>query len=100
MVDKPDFRDLIVDCKACRAKVQAEFLDGATYTDFEPLLRSVRKGNIVRVYRPFLLGGGKGSTHKQRKVWAERADAIKCKGGKLVSIDPPLTGAKLAMFAS
>lgn len=100
MVDKPDFRDLIVDCPACRAKVQAEFLDGATYTDFEPLLRSVRKGNIVRVYRPFLLGGGKGSTHKQRKVWAERADAIKCRGGKLVSIDPPLTGAKLAMFAS
>jgi len=100
MVDKPDFRDLIVDCKACRAKLQAEFLDGSTYTDFEPLLRSVRKGNIVRVYRPFLLGGGKGSTHKQRKVWAERADAIKCKGGKLASIDPPLTGAKLAMFAS
>lgn len=100
MSGQPDFRDLIVDCPACRAKLQAEFLDGATYTEWEPLLRSVRPGNIVRVYRPFLLGGGKGSTFKQRKVWAERADAIKAKGGKLQSIEPPLTGAKLTMFAS
>lgn len=100
MVDKPDFRDLIVDCPACRGKVQEEYLDGTTYKDFEPLLRSVRKGSVVRVYRPFLLGGGKGSTHKQRKVWAERAEAIKAKGGKLLSIDPALSGPKLTMFAS
>jgi hypothetical protein len=100
MADKPDLRDLIVDCPACRAKVQVEYLDGSTYTDFEPLLRSVRKGSVVRVYRPFLLGGGKGSTHKQRKVWGDRADAIKAKGGCLVSIDPPLKGAKLSMFAA
>lgn len=100
MSGKPDYRDLIVDCPACRAKLQAEFLDGTTYVDFEPLLRSVRKGDTVRVFRPFLLGGGRGSTHKQRKVWAERADAIKAKGGRLVSIEPALTGARLAMFAS
>jgi hypothetical protein len=100
MANKRDFRDLIVGCPASRAKVQAEYFDGAVYTDFEPMLRSVRKGSIVRVYRPFLLGGGKGSTQKQRKTWAERADAIKAKGGCLVSIDPPLKGAKLSMFAS
>lgn len=99
MSTKSDHRDLIVDCKACRATVQAEFLDGMTYTDFDTLLRSVRPGSIVRVYRPFLLGGARGSTHKQRKVWAERADAIKAKGGKITSLDPPLTGAKLAMRA-
>ena len=59
MGDKPDYRDLIVDCPACRASVQMEHLDGATYKEFEPLLRSVRAGNVVRVYRPFLLGGVK-----------------------------------------
>lgn len=100
MVRKPDFRDFIVNCPACRAQLQAEHLDGETYTDFEPLLRSVRKGSIVRVYRPFLLGGGKGQTRTQRRIWAERADAIKERGGCVVSIDPPLRGAKLAMRAA
>lgn len=74
-------------------------MDGATYTDFEALLRSVRKGNIARVYRPFLLGGGKGSTAKQRKIWAERADRVKAKGASLASKAPPLTGHKLTMRA-
>ena len=100
MVEKLDYRDLIVDCPACRASVQAEHLDGTTYTDFVPLLRSVRTGSVVRIFRPFLLGGGTGSTNKQRRVWAERADAIKAKGGKLASIDPPLTGHKLTMRAA
>lgn len=75
-------------------------MNGAVYTDFDPLLRSVRPGSVVRVYRPFLLGGGNGRTDKQRNLWASRADAIKDKGGKLASIDPPLTGHKLTMFAS
>ena len=61
MDNKTDFRDLIVDCPACKAKVQAEHLDGATYTAFEPWLRSMRKGRVGRIYRPFLLGGGKGA---------------------------------------
>lgn len=100
MVDKPDYCDLIVDCPACRAAVQAEHLDGATYTEFEPLLRSIRPGSIVRVYRPFLLGGAKGRTRTQRRIWAERADAIKAKGGKLASIHPPLTGHSLTMRAA
>lgn len=99
MGGKLDFRDLIVDCPACRAKVQAEYMDGATYTNFESLRRSIRPGTIVRIYRPFLLGDGRGSTAKQRKLWAERADAIKAKGGKLASISPPLTGYKLTMRA-
>lgn len=76
-----------------------EHLDGAIYTEFEPWLRSMRKGSVGRVYRPFLLGGGKGSTAKQRKTWAERADAVKAKGATLASINPPLTGHKLTMRA-
>lgn len=100
MVDKPDYRDLIVDCPACREAVQLEFMDGTTYTDFVGLLRSVRPGSVVRVYRPFLLGGGKGQTRTQRRIWAERADAIKAKGGKLASINPPLTGNALTMRAA
>jgi hypothetical protein len=100
MGGKPDSRDLIVDCPACRAKVQAEFLDGAVYDDFEKLRRSVRPGSIVRIFRPFLLGGGKGQTRTQRRIWAERADAIKAKGGKIASIKPPLTGHALTMRAA
>ena len=99
MSAKPDYRDLIVDCPPCRAKTQLEYMDGATYTDFEALLRSVRLGNTVRVYRPFLFGGGKGSTAKQRKIWAERADLVKAKGASLASINPPLIGHKLTMRA-
>ena len=99
MSTRPDFRDLIVDCPACRAKVQLEHLDGATYTEFEPLLRSVRQGSTVRIFRPFLLGGGRGQTRTQRRIGAERADAIKAKGGKIASIQPPLTGHKLTMRA-
>ena len=94
-----DYRNLIVDCPACNAKVQAEHLDGTTYTAFEPWLRSMRKGSVGRIYRPFLLGGGRGSTAKQRRIWAERADAAKGRGASLASINPPLTGHKLTMRA-
>ena len=100
MAEKPDHRDLIVDCPACRAATQLEFMDGTTYEDFEALRRSVRPGTIVRIYKPFLLGGGKGQTRTQRRIWAERADAIKAKGGKLASIRPPLTGHALTMRAA
>lgn len=100
MVDKPDHRDLIVDCPACRASTQLAHMDGTTYEDFEALRRSVRPGTIVRIYKPFLLGGGKGQTRTQRRIWAERADAIKAKGGKLASINPPLTGHALTMRAA
>lgn len=99
MGGKLDFRDLIVDCPACRAKAQLEHMDGAIYTEFEPWLRSLRKGSVGRMYRPFLLGGGTGSTAKQRRIWAERADAVKAKGATLASIDPSLTGHKLTMRA-
>jgi hypothetical protein len=99
MTTKTDYRDFIVDCPACRSAAQVEHLDGTTYTDYAALLRSVRPSSIVRVYRPFLLGGGEGRTDKQRRVWAERADEIKAKGGSLASIHPPLTGSKLAMRA-
>lgn len=103
MVDKPDYRDLIVDCPACRATMQAEYMDGVTYTEaqFPALVRSIRPGvSIVRIYRPFLLGGGKGQTRTQRSLWAKRAAAIDDKRGKLISIDPPMTGYALAMRAS
>ena len=99
MDNKTDFRDLIVGCPACKENVQREHLGPAIYTAFGPWLRSMRKGSVGRIYRPFLLGGGIGSTAKQRKLWAERADAVKAKGASLVSIDPPLTGHKLTMRA-
>lgn len=99
MSGKDDFRDLIVDCPACRAKVQLEHMDGATYTEFDPWLRSLRPGSTARIFRPFLLGGGKGQTRTQRRIWAERADLVKAKGAKLVSIQPPMTGHKLTMRA-
>ena len=99
MTEKTDFRDLIVGCPACKENVQREHLGPAIYTAFGPWLRSMRKGSVGRIYRPFLLGGGIGSTAKQRKLWAERADAVKAKGASLASIDPPLTGHKLTMRA-
>src|SRR6185312_3017590 len=99
MDEKTDFRDLVVDCPACRAAKQEQHLNGVVYRDFEPWLKSMRRNSVARIYRPFLLGGGKGTTRKQRALWAERADAVKAKGVKLVSIDPPLTGHKLAMRA-
>jgi hypothetical protein len=74
-------------------------MNGTTYTKFEDCLQSVRAGSIVRVFKPFLLGGAAGQTRTRRKVWAERADAIKAKGGKIQSIEPPLTGHKLTMKA-
>jgi hypothetical protein len=100
MDKKPDFRDFIVDHPSCRAKVQEQHMDGALYTDFEKFLRSLRATSIARVYRPYLLGGAVGRNDKRRNVWAERADRIKAKGCKLFSVDPPLTGHKLTMFAA
>lgn len=95
-----DFRDLLVDHPACALATQREHMDGETYEDFEELVRSLRKSSIVRVYRPYLLGGAAGNTRKRRRVWAERADLIREKGNKLVSLDPPLTGNRLAMLAA
>jgi hypothetical protein len=100
MSEKTDFRDFVVDHPSCRAKVQEQHMDGATYTDFEALLRSLRPNSVARIYRPYLLGGASGRTDKRRNIWAERADHIKAKGCKLISIDPPLTGHKLTMFAA
>ena len=104
MSAKPDFRDLIVDHPSCRASVQKQHMDGETYEDFESLYNSIRTNSIVRVYRPYLLGGAAGSLTKRRNVWAERADRIKNKPGtknvKIVSVDPPLSGHRLTMFAS
>jgi len=99
MAEKPDYRDLIVDHPSCSAKTQAEHLDGEVYKKFEELLASVRAGSIVRIYKPYLLSGAAGQTRTRRRVWAERADAIKAKGGKIVSIDPPLSGHRLTMKA-
>ena len=75
-------------------------MDGTVYTDFEPWLKSMRPGSVGRIYRPFLLGGGRGRTDKQRRIWAERADTVKAKGNKLESINPPLSGHKLTMRAA
>lgn len=100
------FRDYLNDHPACRETTQAEFLTGTVYREgrgtnaFAALLRSIRKGDVVRVYRPFLLAPAKASVAKKRRIWAERADAIKDKGGCVISIDPPLKGAKLAIYAA
>lgn len=99
------FRDYINDHPACRAGTQVEFLDGTIYREgkgtdaFAHLLRSIRRGDTVRVYRPFLLAPRAGGVRKRRKAWAERVEAIKEKGGCVASIDPPLKGAKLALLA-
>lgn len=74
-------------------------MDGETYADFAGLLASVRTGSIVRIFKPYLLGGAAGQTRTRRRVWAERADAIRAKGGKIESIDPPLSGHRLTMTA-
>lgn len=101
-----EYRDYLNDHPACRAKTQAEFLDGTVYTEvkgghaFAALLKSIRKGDVVRVYRPFLLAPAHGGPAKKRRLWAERADAIKARGGCVRSIDPPLQGAKLAIYAA
>ena len=100
MSAKPDFRDFIVDHASCSAATQAEHMNGVQYKDFDALMRSLRPGSVVRVFRPFLLGGNAGTTRQKRRLWAERADRIKAKGNKLVSIDPPLSGASLAMRAA
>lgn len=99
MVDKIDYRNFVVDHPGCREKTQREAMDGATYSDFDKLLRSLRPGSVVRVFRPYLLGGAAGSTAKRRNLWADRADRAKAKGNKLVSFDPPLSGHKLTMLA-
>lgn len=99
------FRDYLNDHPACRSSTQAEFLDGTVYREgkgadaFNHLLKSLRKGDTVRVYRPFLLAPAKASPAKKRRIWGERADAIKERGGCVISIDPPLKGAKLALAA-
>ena len=100
MSGKQDFRDFVVAHPSCPIPAQREHLDGVVYEDFDKLLRSLRPGSIARIYRPYLLGGAAGNTRTRRRVWAERADKIKAKGNKLVSIDPPLFGAKLAMHAA
>lgn len=105
MVEKRNCRDYLNDHPACRSATQAGSLDGTVYREgkrgdaFGALLRGLRKGDTVRVFRPFLLAPAKGSPAKRRRAWADRATRIKERGGCLVSISPPLSGAKLAMFA-
>ena len=98
-------RDYLNDHPACRAATQTGVLDGTVYREnggteaFDALLRGLRKGDTVRVFRPFLLAPTKGRPSKRRRVWAERAEKIKAKGACLVSIPPALSGPSLAMFA-
>jgi hypothetical protein len=99
-MNKPDYRDFLVLHASCALATQKEHLDGEVYENWDDLLRSLRPKSIVRVYRPYLLGGAAGTTRKRRRVWAERADQVREKGNKLVSIDPPLSGNKLAMMAA
>lgn len=81
-------------------------MDGTPYREgkgsdaFEALVKSLRKGDVVRVFRPFLLAPAKGSPAKRRRAWADRAERIKARGGCLRAIsEPELKGAKLAMYA-
>lgn len=96
---KSDYWDFEVDHPSCALATQREHLDGSRYKDFDQLMRSLRKGSVVRVFRPFLLGGTAGKGAKRRRVWAERAAQIEAAGCSLVSIDPPLSGPTLAMLA-
>lgn len=91
---------MVVKHPSCSEQTQREHLDGEVYEDWDELVRSLRRNSVVRVYRPYLLGGTAGATRKRRRIWAERADQIKEAGNKLVSIDPPLSGNRLAMLAA
>ena len=62
---------------------QVEALTGEIYTDWDALLRSVRKGSIVEVADGYLLAPGTGRPSKRRDVLLERVDAVKAKGGIL-----------------
>ena len=60
---------------------QAERLTGEVYTDWEPLLRSVRNGSLVEIVEGFLLAPTTGRPAKRRQAMLDRVDAVKAKGG-------------------
>lgn len=89
-------------------RIQTEALApyGALYVEdrsgkvFDRLMRSLRRGDVVRVYRPFLLAPIKGQARTRRAKWAERVEAIKAKKCRIECIDPPnCKGARMAMVA-
>lgn len=79
---------------------------GALYVEdrsgkvFDRLLRSLRRGAIVRVCRPFLLAPVRGRPKTRRAKWVERHEAIKARGCKLECLQPnDCRGARMAMVA-
>ncbi len=80
------------------ANWQAEFLPtGETYTEtktgkiIDALIRSVRKGTVVRVRRAFCLAPWKGSPRKRREALAARLDAIEEAGGCVMEAETGLS---------
>lgn len=102
-----DVRDYINPHPRFSLTVQRAILDsGTSYIEdrsgkvIEKLIDSVRRGTIVRVYRPFLLAPIGGKTPGRRAKWADRVERIRKRGGKVISAhDPKLTGERLAMLA-
>lgn len=102
-----DVRDYINPHPRFSLTVQRAILDsGTSYIEdrsgkvIEKLIDSVRRGTIVRVYRPFLLAPIIGKTPSRRAKWADRVERIKAKGGKVISAhNPKLTNSALAMLA-
>lgn len=82
------------------AKGGAIYVEDRTGKVFDRLLRSLRRGDVVGVYRPFLLAPIKGRPKTRRTKWLARYGAIKAKGGKVVWIaQPDINSTHLAMVA-
>ena len=88
------------------AKQLAYFGDGTTYVEdrsgkvIERLIKSLRRGSIVRVVQPFLLAPVRGRPQTRRNKWADRVCRIKAAGALFLTMRcPQLRGAKLAMVA-
>lgn len=58
-----------------------DYVEDKTGKIFDALVRSVRKGTIVRVRRLFCLAPWKGMPAKRRRILAERVDALRERGG-------------------
>lgn len=58
-----------------------DYVEDKTAKIFDALVRSVRKGTIIRVRRLFCLAPWRGRPSTRRRIMAERVDAIRERGG-------------------
>lgn len=104
----PDYRDYVNPHPRYSAQAQMigfGWRDSHAYIEdrfgkvFDRLLRSLRRGDVVRVYKAFLLAPIKGRPKTRRTRLTERIEAIKAKGCKVMALDGNLTGVRFVMDA-